>query len=99
MYKIKCESDTLAYKNSASIELELCRTKDAIALQLAQCCCELKGKIGEESKTTQQLVQALDNNRVRDSLASVNTENVILRMQSQQCYGNGNGNGGGPRNA
>lgn len=50
MYKIKCESEALAYKNSASVELGLCKVKDTLSMQLTECCCEIKNKIGEEAK-------------------------------------------------
>jgi len=76
-----------AVENYASLQLEACRTKDAIMSKMAECCCELKQKVGE----TQQLVRELDAGRIRDALTAANTENLILRLSGANCPSNSGG--------
>jgi len=70
-----------AAKNYAAIQLDACRNKEALARQMAEGFCCLKDRVTETANTTQQLVRELDTNRIRDSLATANTNNLILQMR------------------
>jgi hypothetical protein len=53
--------------------------KDA-ALQLANCCCEIKESVASSAKETQALIAAQESARIRDALAAANQENLVLRL-------------------
>lgn len=69
-----------AAKNFAAIQLEAKQNKFELSQQLAECCCEMKEKLIETASATQQLIQANETSRLRDSLASANSENLFLRF-------------------
>lgn len=77
-----------AAKNFAAIQLEAKQNKFELSQQLAECCCEMKEKLIETASATQQLIQANETSRLRDSLASANSENLFLR------FAQGGGQGG-----
>ncbi len=81
-----------AAKNFAAIQLEAKQNKFELSQQLAECCCEMKEKLIETASATQQLIQANETSRLRDSLASANNENLFLRFaQGSSTVGGGSG--------
>jgi hypothetical protein len=79
-----------AAKNFAAIQLEAKQNKFELSQQLAECCCEMKEKLIETASATQQLIQANETSRLRDSLASANNENLFLRFaQGSSTVGGG----------
>jgi hypothetical protein len=78
-----------AAKNYSAIQLEAKQNKFELSRQLADCCCEMKEKLIETASATQQLIRDQENNRLRDSLAAANNENLYLRLN-----GGSGGHGG-----
>jgi len=79
---VKTKLELQAAKNVADIQLEALKNKNTISAQLAECCCELKQIVQNSAQTTQQVIQEIENNRIRDALAAINTENLINRLGS-----------------
>lgn len=52
-----------------------------IQAQVAECCCEVKAVVNSTAGDTQNLIQATDANRVRESLAAAQQENLYLRLR------------------
>lgn len=52
-----------------------------IAAQVAECCCEVKAVVNSTAGDTQNLIQAQEANRVRESLAAAQQENLYLRLR------------------
>lgn len=78
-----------AAKNFGAIQLEAKQNKFELSRQLADCCCEMKEKLIETASATQQLIQANETSRLRDSLASANSENLFLRFAQGGSVGGG----------
>ena len=79
---IKGKLELQAAQNVAQIQLEAIKNKSSLSAQLAECCCELKQIVISSAQTTQQVLQEIENNRIRDSLSVANTENLISRLSS-----------------
>ena len=79
---VKTKLELQAAKNAADIQLEALKNKNSISAQLAECCCELKQIVQSAAQTTQQVIQEIENNRIRDALSAINTENLITRLGS-----------------
>lgn len=77
---IKSKLELQAAQNTASVQLEAVKNKNSISAQLAECCCELKQIVLGSSQTTQKVLQEIENNRIRDSLAAATTENLISKL-------------------
>lgn len=71
-----------ADKNTAAIQLEAFRHKEALAAQIAECCCEQKELTREKANETQQLLRELDKERIRDELAKTREELIALRIRA-----------------
>ena len=71
-----------AANNYANIQLEALKNKESLAAQMAECCCEIKQLVTGTAKETQDVVQAADNNRLRDALRTLETQNLLLAAQS-----------------
>ena len=80
-----------AAKNFGAIQLEAKQNKFELSRQLADCCCEMKEKLIETASATQQLIQANETSRLRDSLANANSENLFLRFAQGGSVGGGQG--------
>ena len=79
---VKTRLEIQAAQNVAQVQLEALKNKNSISAQLAECCCELKQIVQNSAQTTQHVIQEIENNRVRDALAAINTENLINRLGS-----------------
>jgi hypothetical protein len=77
---VKSKLEIQAAQNVAQIQLEALKNKNSISAQLAECCCELKHIVQSSAQTTQQVLQEIENNRIRDALAAINTENLISKL-------------------
>ena len=78
--KVKAHLEFQASENTAALQLEAVKNKSSLSAQLAECCCELKQIVTSSAQETQKVLQEIENNRIRDALASANTENLIARM-------------------
>jgi len=85
-----------AAENTAAIQLEAFKHKESLARQLAECCCEIKQltaqqhceikeKIDNTASATQLLLRETENQRVRDALQALTTENLVKKF----CGSNG----------
>jgi hypothetical protein len=79
---VKNKLELQAAQNTAQVQLEALKNKNEISAQLAECCCELKRLVQSSSQTTQQVLQEIENNRIRDALSAANTENLISKLMS-----------------
>ena len=79
---VKSKLEIQAAQNTANVQLEALKHKNEISAQLAECCCELKQIVQSSSQTTQQVLQEIENNRIRDALSAANTENLISKLMS-----------------
>jgi hypothetical protein len=81
-----------AADNKASIEYRALKNKESLAKQMTeqhceikeltrQVSCDLQQKIDQRANETNQLIRKLDTNRIRDSLNTTSTENLILRLK------------------
>jgi hypothetical protein len=77
---VKSKLEVQAAQNVAQIQLEALKNKNSISAQLAECCCELKQIVQSSAQTTQQVLQEIESNRIRDALAAINTENLINKI-------------------
>lgn len=77
---VKSKLELQAAQNVAQIQLEALKNKNSISAQLAECCCELKQIVQSSAQTTQQVLQEIENNRIRDALSAINTENLINKI-------------------
>jgi hypothetical protein len=77
---VKSKLEVQAAQNVAQIQLEALKNKNSISAQLAECCCELKHIVQSSAQTTQQVLQEIESNRIRDALAAINTENLINKL-------------------
>ena len=77
---VKSKLEIQAAQNVAYVQLEALKNKKSISAQLAECCCELKHIVQSSAQSTQNVIQEIENNRVRDALAAINTENLINRL-------------------
>ncbi len=77
--------------NTKDIRLDICKSTDdlarealknkaELAAQIAECCCMVKEKIDMRASQTDALINALNTDRIRDSLAAAQQENLILRL-------------------
>jgi hypothetical protein len=73
-----------AANNKAELSLQAVTNTAALSSQIAECCCKVEQLVNTTSATTQQLVQSLDGNRVRDALASSQQEALILRVSRRR---------------
>lgn len=80
--KNKNSIERQASDNYANIQMEAQKNKDALALQLAECCCELKEAVISTASVTQLLIRDTESARVRDALTASTTENLILRLSA-----------------
>lgn len=55
-------------KEAADIKIQAASNKGDLIQAMAQCCCEIKEKVGSSASATQALVQSTDNGRLRDAL-------------------------------
>jgi hypothetical protein len=69
-------------KESAEVKIQAANNKADLVQAMAQCCCEIKEKVGSTATATQALVQASDNGRLRDALYAATAAN----HQHQTCY-------------
>lgn len=76
-----------AANNYANIQLEALRNKEQLSKQMADCCCEIKELVITTAGATQDVVKNAEAERLRDSLRSLETQNLILSMH---------GSSGGP---
>jgi hypothetical protein len=83
-------------KQFAIAALTAANNKSDLEKQMAECCCEIKQSVLTTASATQSLIQSTDASRIRDSLASANQENLILRL-SGRCHDGGRGGHGGGR--
>ena len=67
--------------NFAAIQLEAAKNKSDIYSALAECCCEVKERIGSSEASVKDLVNSNENNRLRDSLQSAETRNLVLQTR------------------
>lgn len=70
-----------ASDNYASVQLDALKNKEALARQMAECCCELKERVANTAAATQALIRDTETARLRDSLAAASQENLILRLR------------------
>ncbi len=77
---VKSKLEIQAAQNTSNIQLEALKNKNSLSAQLAECCCELKQIVKMSNQHTQQIIQDIENNRVRDALAAANTENLISKF-------------------
>jgi hypothetical protein len=68
-------------KEAADIKIQAAENKGDLIQAMAQCCCEIKEKVGSTSTATQALIQSTDNGRLRDALyaATANQANQHCR--------------------
>jgi hypothetical protein len=71
-----------AANNYANIQLEALRNKEHLAQQMAECCCEIKQLVITTSGATQDVVKNAETERLRDSLRSLETQNMILSVHN-----------------
>jgi hypothetical protein len=71
-----------AANNYANIQLEALKNKEQLAKQMAECCCEIKELVITTSGTTQDVVKNAETERLRDSLRSLETQNMILSVHN-----------------
>lgn len=77
-----------ASDNFAAIQLEALRNKCDLSKQLEECCCELKEKVQSSESKVSELFCQTENNRLRDSIQALQTQNLIFQSSSRP------GNGG-----
>jgi len=59
-----------------------------LSSQMAECCCDIKTKIGDVSNKMDDTVRTLDTNRLRDSLNTANNEvNLLKILEHTRGYG------------
>jgi hypothetical protein len=83
---VKSKLELQAAQNVAHIQLEALKNKNSISAQLAECCCELKQIVQSSAQTTQQVLQEIENNRIRDALSAINTENLINKISGGSSH-------------
>jgi hypothetical protein len=83
---VRAKLEIQAAQNVANVQIEALKNKNSISAQLAECCCELKQIVQNSAQNTQQVLQEIENNRVRDALAAINTENLITRLGSSSHH-------------
>lgn len=67
-------------KQFALASMAACQNKEALARQLADCCCDIKAAVNMTANATQALIQSTESARIRDALAASTNENLILRL-------------------
>ena len=83
-----------AAQNTAAIQLEAQKTKLDIISKMAECCCEIKEKIGDSDASTKALITAVQTTDIRDQLQQSQTKNLILQNDLRGFGGFGFGHGG-----
>lgn len=74
-------SEREANKQFALATLAASQNAAKIQGDLVECCCEIKESVFSTAKDTQALVQASEANRIRESLAAAQQENLYLRLR------------------
>ena len=69
-------------ETTSQIKIQALKTNTVLAAQLAECCCEIKGRIDDKTSATNDLLRLTESNRVRDALNAVNTENLFLKLKA-----------------
>jgi hypothetical protein len=69
-----------AANNFANIQLEALKNKEQLAKQMAECCCEIKELVITTSGTTQDVVKANEDARLRDNIRALETQNLLLSV-------------------
>lgn len=98
--KAKNDLERQAADNRASIEYKALENREALARQLAECCCEIKEqqlrqhceikeKVDARATQTELLIREIDAQRIRDALTQANSENTFLRLQATLGGGTG----------
>lgn len=65
--------------NTAAIQLDAYKNKAELSKQISDCECKLESLIKAQTNSTNTLINGNELQRVRDTLNSINTENLILR--------------------
>lgn len=65
--------------NTAAIQLEAYKNKAELSKQISDCECNMEALIKSQTSSTNTLINGNELQRVRDTLNSVNTENLILK--------------------
>lgn len=65
--------------NLAAIQLEAAKNKSDLYSAFAECCCEIKEKVGTSEASVKDLINSNENNRLRDSLQAAETRNLVLQ--------------------
>lgn len=71
-----------AAKNLAAVQMTATINAAAIAKQVAECCCENKTLILEQSAMVKALFTDTENNRLRDALAAEREEKLFVKLRS-----------------
>lgn len=105
-----CRLERQAADNYASVQLEALKNKQALAAQLAECCCDLKERLAlqhceikesivSNTRGTQDLINKLETDKLREALSGCKQENLIRELigrNNRSCgCGSGGGNGNG----
>jgi len=70
--------DVAATKNASAAQLEAQKNAAAAAMQLAECCCELKSLITAEGVSTRGLANEIEARRVQNELIRLQTQVTVL---------------------
>lgn len=77
-------------KTAAASQLLATQNTSAILAQMAECCCEIKEKIAADGQQTRDLINSIEQDRLRTLNSDLKAQ--LLALQSC-CRPNGNGNG------
>jgi len=75
---VGCKVELQAANNYAAIQIEALKSKGDIMQKMAECCCEIKEKVGSSEDAIKGLVSQFDTSRLRDALHLAETRNAFL---------------------
>lgn len=80
--KIAAAAQLAMATNTAALQATAAANAAAAAMQLAECCCEIKGLVKDTAQKTEDLVRDLDKERIRDQLQHAREELTALRLRA-----------------
>lgn len=75
-------AQTKLIETKYQLELEAQKTAALLSAQVAECCCELKGAVTAAADETDELINKLNTDRIRDELAKTREELIALRVRA-----------------
>lgn len=68
-----------AAENFQVLKFQSLENKCELQSKIDECCCELKGKISASEKTVTEAISQTENSRLRDTIRSLETQNIIFQ--------------------